>query len=65
MKKIPLLKAGLTAVQQSLRSSTPKGVSKVQGASAPPVTAGVVSDVAGRQAEKEAAQGLGPSRSRC
>ena len=41
MKKIPLSKMGLTAAQRSQRSSTPKGASKVQGPSAPPVTAEV------------------------
>jgi hypothetical protein len=62
MKKIPLLKAGLMAVQRSLRSSTPKGTSKVRGASAPPVAAIVGSASAGPQAEKEATQGLGQLR---
>ena len=59
MKKIPLSKAGLVAAQQSLRSSTRKGTSKVRGASAPPATAGVGSALTGPQAKKEAAQGLG------
>jgi hypothetical protein len=40
------------------RISTPKGASKVRGASAPPVTSGVGSAAAGPQAEKEAVQGL-------
>ena len=44
VKKIPLSKAGLTAVQRSLRSSTPKGTSKVRGASAP-VTPGLQKDI--------------------
>ena len=59
VKKIPLLKAGLTAAQRSLRSSTPKGMSKVWGASAPPATAAVGLMSAGPQAKKEVAQGLG------
>ena len=62
MKKIPLSKAGLMAAQRSLRSSTPKGTSKVRGVSAPPATAGVGSASAGPQAEKEAAQVLGQLR---
>ena len=62
VKKIPLSKAGLTAPQRSLRSSTPKGTSKVRGASAPPATAGVGSSSASPQAEKEAAQGQGQLR---
>ena len=57
-RKILLSKAGLTVAERSLRSSTPKGASKVRGASAPPVTAGEGSAVAGPQAEKEAIQGL-------
>ena len=56
--KIPLSKAGLTMAERSLRSSIPKGASKVWGASAPPVTAGVGSAAAGTQADKEAIQGL-------
>ena len=59
VKKIPLSKVGLMVVQQSLRSSTCKGTSKVRGASAPPATAVVGSASAGPKAEKEAAQGLG------
>ena len=59
MRKIPLSKAGLTAAQQSLGSSTRKGTSKVRGASAPPATAVMGSASASPQAEKEAAQGLG------
>jgi len=59
VRKIPLSKAGLMVVQQSLRSSTRKGTSMVRGASAPPATAVVGSASAGPQAEKEAAQGLG------
>ena len=59
MKKIPLSKAGLAAAQQSLRSSTRSGTSKVRGASAFPTAAEVGSASAGPQAEKEAAQGLG------
>ena len=62
VKKIPLSKAGLAAAQQSLRSSTRKGTSKVRGASAPPTTTVVGSASAGHQAEKEAAQGLGQLR---
>ena len=62
MKKIPLSKAGLMEVQQSLRSSTPKGASKVRGASAPPVTVGEESAAAGPEAEKEAIQGLSQMR---
>jgi len=62
MKKIPLSKAGLTVAQKSLRSSTPKGTSKVRGASAPPATARIRSASAGLQAEKEAARGLGQLR---
>jgi hypothetical protein len=75
VKKIPLSKTGWTAAQRSLRSSTPKGTSKVWGASAPPATAAVGSMSASPQAEKEAAQGLGqlhgevmplrPGRLRC
>jgi len=59
VKKIPLSKAGLAAAQQSLRSSTQRGTSKVRGASAPPATAEVGSASGDPQAEKEAAQGLG------
>ena len=59
IKKIQLSKAGLAAVQQTLRSSTRKGTSKVQGASASPATAEVGSALAGPQTEKEAAQMLG------
>ena len=59
VKKIPLSKVGLTMAQRSLRSSTPKGTSKVRGASAPPATARVGSALASPQAEKEVAQGLG------
>jgi len=59
VKKIPLLKAGLTAAQRSLRSSTPKSTSKVRGASAPSATTGVGSALAGPRAEKKVAQGLG------
>ena len=50
VKKIPLSKAGLTAAQRSLRSSTPKGASNVRGVSAPPATAAVRSASAGPQA---------------
>ena len=59
VKKISLAKAGLAAAQQTLRSSTRKGTSKVRGTSAPPTTAEVGSASAGPQAEKEAAQVLG------
>ena len=59
VKKIPLLKVGLTVVQRSLMCSTSKGTSKVRGASAPPATARVESALASPQAEKEVAQGLG------
>ena len=59
VKKIPLSKAGLAAAQQSLRSSTQRGTSKVRGATAPPATAEVGLVSAGPQAEKETAQGLG------
>ena len=59
VKKILLSKAGLAAVQQSLRSSTRKVTSKVRGASASPATIVVGSASAGPQAEKEVAQGLG------
>ena len=59
IKKIPLSKAGLGAVQQTLRSSTRKGTSKVWGASAHPATAEVGSASAGPQVEKEVAQVLG------
>ena len=59
VKKIPLSKAGLAAVQQSLRSLTRSGMSKVREASAPPATAEVGLVSAGPQAEKETAQGLG------
>jgi hypothetical protein len=46
IKKIPLSKVGLTAAQRSLMSSTPKGTSKVRGASAPPATTAVGSALA-------------------
>ena len=49
----------MAVVQQSVRSSTRKGASKVWGASAPPATAVVGSASAGPQVEKEAAQVLG------
>ena len=62
IKKIQLSKDGLAAVQQTLRSSTRKGASKVRGASAPPATAEVGSALAGPQVEKEAAQMLGQLR---
>ena len=62
MKKIPQSKVGLTAAQQSLKSSTRKGTSKVRGASVPPATAEVGSASAGPQVEKEAAQVLGQLR---
>ena len=62
VKKIPLSKAGLTAAQQSLKSSTRNGTRKVRGASVPPATAVVWSASAGPQAEKEVAQGLGQLR---
>ena len=62
VKKIPLSKAGLAAAQQSLRSSTRRGTSKVRGASAPPATAEVGLASASPQAEKEAVQGLGQLR---
>ena len=39
VRKIPLSKAGLMGAQQTLRSSTRMGTSKVRGASAPPATA--------------------------
>ena len=45
-------------VKQSLRRSTPKGASKVRGASALPITTAVGSAMAGPQAEKEVVQGL-------
>ena len=57
-RKILLSKAGLTVAERSLRSSTPKGGSKVHGASAHPITARVESATAGPQDEKEAVQGL-------
>jgi len=50
------------AAQQSLRSSTRRGTSKVRGASAPPATAEVGLASASPQAEKEAVQGLGQLR---
>ena len=59
VKKIPLSKAGLAAAQQTLRSTTRTGTSKVRGASVHPATAEVGSASAGPQAEKEAAQVLG------
>ena len=59
MKKILLSKAGLAVAQQSQRSLTRRGTSKVRGASVPPATAEVGSASARPQAEKEAAQGLG------
>jgi hypothetical protein len=59
VKKIPLSKAGLAAVQLTLRSSTQKGTSKVRGTSVPPATAKVGSASAGPQTEKEVAQVLG------
>ena len=59
VKKILLSMVGLAAAQQSLRSSTRSGTSKVRGASAFPTTAEVGSASTGPQAEKEAAQGLG------
>ena len=62
VRKIQLSKAGLAVAQQSLRSSTRKGVSKVRGASAPPATAEVGSASASPRVEKEAAQGLGQLR---
>ena len=61
-RKIPLSKAGLTVAERSLRSSTPKGGSKVHGASAHPITARVESATAGPQDEKEAVQGLSQMR---
>ena len=61
-RKILLSKAGLTVAERSLRSSTPKGGSKVRGASAHPVTTRVGSAAAGPQAEKEAIQGLSQMR---
>ena len=60
--KIQLSKAGLAAAQQTLRSSTRKGASKVRGALAPPATAEVGSASVGPQVEKEAAQVLGQLR---
>ena len=62
VKKIQLLKAGLEAAQQTLRSSTRKRASKVRGASAPPATIEVRSASVGPQVEKEAAQVLGQQR---
>ena len=62
VRKIPLSKTGLMAAQQSLRSSTRKGTSKVRGASAPPATAVMGSALAGPQVEKETAQGLAQLR---
>ena len=62
VKKIQLSKAGLAAVQQTLRSSTRKGTSKVWGASAPPGTAEVGSASVGPQVENKAAQVLGQLR---
>ena len=62
VRKIQLPKAGLVAAQQSLRSSTRKGASKVRGASAPPATAEVGSASVGPQLEKEVAQVLGQLR---
>ena len=59
VRKIQLSKAGLAVAQQSLRSSTRKGVSKVRGASAPPATAEVGSALTGPRVEEEAAQSLG------
>jgi hypothetical protein len=59
VSKILLSKVGLTAAQQSTRSSTCNGTSKVRGASAPLATIVMESASAGPQAEKEAAQGLG------
>ena len=58
VKKIQLSKAGLAAAQE-LKSSTRKGVSNVQGASAPPATNEVGSALTGPQVEVEAAQSLG------
>jgi hypothetical protein len=55
VKKISLSNAGLAVAQQSLRSSTRKGTSKVWGASAPPATIIVGSASAGPQDEKEVA----------
>jgi len=52
VKKISLSKVGLVAAQQTLRSSTRKGTSKVRGASAPPATAEVASASASPRAEK-------------
>ena len=52
----------MAAAQQTLRSSTRKGASKVRGASAPPATTEVGSASAGPQAEKEVAQVLGQLR---
>ena len=62
VRKIQLSKAGLAAAQQSVRSSTRKGASKVWGASVPPATAVVGSASAGPQVKKEAAQVLGQLR---
>jgi len=62
IKKIPLSKTGLMAAQQSLRSSTRKGTSKVRGASAPPATAVMGSALAGPQVEKETTEGLAQLR---
>ena len=62
IKKIQLSKAGLAVVQQTQRSSTRKGASKVWGASAPPTTAEVGLASASPQVEKEAAQVLGQLR---
>ena len=57
-RKIPLSKVGLTVAERSLMNSTPKGASKVRGASALPVTTAVGSATAGPQAEKEVVQGM-------
>ena len=62
IKKIQPSKAGLAVAQQTLRSSTREGASKVRGASAPPATADVGSASTGPQVEKEAAQVLGQLR---
>ena len=53
VKKIPLSKAGLTVAECATRSSTPRGASKVRGASAPPDTGEVGLAAAGLQTEKE------------
>ena len=59
VRKIQLSKAGLAAAQQALKSSTRKGASKVQGASAPPATTEVGLALTSPRVEVEVAQSLG------